>query len=262
MNCGKQLQQNVLIHPGTIKGLSQLMELKIDVNPDNEDWNAVEEVVVEEACSLERLELLILYLPNVQILGKRRTGSTSLSYYPLRRFKYIIGQHRQRIISRVPEKVEAHFQEWDTCLKFVKGNDISSEMKRVVGYTKAFYLERHATARSLCDFGIKNLKNLKFCLLAECNEIQTIIDEGKSYEEEKIDIVEGELIDCESRVEAYSAQEPVVLNLQYLHIYYMKNLASIWRSPTYDKQCLSGLMVLELHVPPQIECHFLTSFAH
>ncbi|GKV45351.1 hypothetical protein SLEP1_g52452 [Rubroshorea leprosula] len=257
LNGGKQLQQqNVLIHPGTIKRLLQLMELKIDVNPDNEDWNAVEEVVVEEACSLERLELLILYLPNVQILGKRRTGSTSLSYYPLCRFKYTVGQHRQRIISRVPEKVEAHFQEWDKCLKFVKGNDISSEMKRVLGCTKAFYLERHATARSLSDFGIKNMKNLKFCLLAECNEIQTIIDEGKSYEEEKIDIVEGEVIDCESAVEAYSTQEPVVLNLQYLHIYYLKNLASIWRSPTYDKQCLSGLKVLELHVCPKLSVIF------
>ncbi|GLT63094.1 hypothetical protein SLA2020_356800 [Shorea laevis] len=257
MNCGKQLQQqNVLIHPGTIKSLSQLMELKIDVNRDNEEWNAVEEVVVEEACSLERLELLILYLPNVQILGKRRTGSTSLSYYPLCRFKYTVGQHRQRIISRVPEKVEAHFQEWDKCLKFVKGNDISSEIKRVLGCTKAFYLERHATARSLSDFGIKNMKNLKFCLLAECNEIQTIIDEGKSYEEEKIDIFEGEVIDCESVVEAYSTQEPVVLNLQYLHIYYLKNLASIWRSPAYDKQCLSGLKVLELHVCPKLSVIF------
>ncbi|GKV45343.1 hypothetical protein SLEP1_g52444 [Rubroshorea leprosula] len=256
MNCGKQLQQNVLIHPGTIKRLSQLMELKIDVNRDNEDWNAVEEVVVEEACSLERLELLILYLPNVQILGKRRTGSTSLSYYPLCRFKYTVGQHRQPIISRVPEKVETQFQEWGKCLKFVKGNDISSEMKRVLGCTKAFYLERHATARSLCDFGIKNMKNLKFCLLAECNEIQTIIDEGKSYEEEKIDIVEGEVIDCESVVEAYSAQEHVVLNLQHLHIYYLKNLASIWRSPTYDKRCLSGLKVLELHVCPKLSVIF------
>ncbi|GLT47552.1 hypothetical protein SLA2020_212410 [Shorea laevis] len=256
MNCGKQLQENVLIHPGTIKRLSQLMELKIDVNPENDDWNAVEEVVVEEICSLERLQHLILYLPNVQILGKRTTGSTSLSYYPLRKFNYTIGQHRQHIISRVPEKVEVRFQEWDKCLKFVKGNDISSEMKRVVGYTKAFYLERHATARSLCDFGIKNMKNLKFCLLAECNEIQTIIDEGKSYEEEKIDTVEDVEINCGSGVEAYSAQEPVVLNLQYLHIYYLKNLASIWRSPTYDKQCLSGLKVLELHVCPKLSFIF------
>ncbi|GKU99880.1 hypothetical protein SLEP1_g12660 [Rubroshorea leprosula] len=189
MNCGKQLQGNVLIHPGTIKRLSQLMELKIGVNPDNEDWNAVEEVVVEEACSLERLELLMLYLPN----------------------------HRQRLISRVPEKVEVHFQRWDKCLKFVKGNDISSEMKWVVGYQKAFYLERHATAKSLCDFGINNEKNLKFCLLEKCNKIQTIINERKSYEEEKIDIVEDKVNGCESGVEAYSAQEPIVLNLQYLH---------------------------------------------
>ncbi|GKU99892.1 hypothetical protein SLEP1_g12672 [Rubroshorea leprosula] len=257
MNCGKQLQQNVLIHPKTIKSLSQLIELKIDVNPDNEDWNAVEEVVVEEACSLERLKCLILYLPNVQILGKRRIGCTSLSYYPLCRFRFTVGQHRQRIICRVPKKVETYFQEWDKCLKFVKGNDISSEMKRVVGYTKAFYLERHASATSLSDFGIKNMKNLEFCLLTECNEIQTIIDDGKPCEQEQIGIVEDEVINHESGGEAFSAQEHVLLNLQYLHIYYLKNLVSIWRNRAGDKPCLSGLKVLELHVCAKLEVIFL-----
>ncbi|GKV24481.1 hypothetical protein SLEP1_g34089 [Rubroshorea leprosula] len=249
MNCGKQLRQNVLIQPGTIKSLFKLTELKIDVNPDSEGWNAVEEVVVEEACSLKRLKSLTLYLPHVQILGKRRAGSTSLNFYPLSSFRFTIGQHRQRIFSRVPEKVEAHFEKWDKCLKFVRGSDISSEMKRVVGYTKAFYLERHTSARSLCDFGIENMENLEFCLLAECNKIQTIIDGGKPHEEEQTDMVEGEATNCES----YSAQEPALLNLQFLHIYYLEHLESIWSNPTYDKPCLSALKFLELHTCPKLE---------
>ncbi|GKV24484.1 hypothetical protein SLEP1_g34092 [Rubroshorea leprosula] len=256
MNCGKQSQENVLIHPGTIKRLSQLMELKIDVNPENDDWNAVEEVVVEEICSLERLKCLILYLPNIQILGKRRTGGSSLDYYPLWRFRFTVGQHRQRIISRVPKKVEAHFQEWDKCLKFVKGNDISSGMKRVAGYTQAFYLECHFTARSLCDFGIENIEKLEFCLLAECNEIQTIIDGEKPYEEEQINMVEDEATNYESKGGSFSSQQLILLNLQYLYIYYLKNLVSIWRTPTYDKRCLSGLKVLELHVCPKLSVIF------
>ncbi|GKV24477.1 hypothetical protein SLEP1_g34088 [Rubroshorea leprosula] len=81
MNCGKQLQQNVLIHPGTIKSLFKLTELKIDVNPDSKGWNKVEEDVVDEAFSLEGLESLTLYLPHVQTLGKCWTGSTSSSFY-------------------------------------------------------------------------------------------------------------------------------------------------------------------------------------
>ncbi|GLT45828.1 hypothetical protein SLA2020_196320 [Shorea laevis] len=129
-------------------------------------------------------------------------------------------------------------------------------MKRVIGYTKALYLERHAIARSLCDLGIKNIEKLKFCLLAECNEIQTIIDSEKPYEEGQINTVEDEATNYESKGGSYSSQQLILLNLQHLYIYYLKNLGSIWRTPTHDKQCLSGLKVLELHVCPKLSVIF------
>ncbi|GKV32101.1 hypothetical protein SLEP1_g40729 [Rubroshorea leprosula] len=230
MNSGKRLRQKALINPGTISALSQLTELSIDANPDDERWNEVVETVIEEACSLKTLECLILYLPNVESLGKRRIGSTSLSYYPLPAFRFIIGQHRQRSISRVPKEVEAHFQEWKRCLKFVKGKDIPSEMK-------------------------KNMQRLELCLLVECNEIQNVISCVESYEEEA-DMLEDYTINSESGGGSHSAQVAVLPNLQYLHIYSLKNLVSIWRTPTNDKQCLSGLKFLGLHTCPKLRVIF------
>ncbi|GLT85745.1 hypothetical protein SLE2022_039230 [Rubroshorea leprosula] len=250
-----RLRQNALIHPGTISALSRLTELSIDVNSDDERWNAVVEAVTEEACSLETLKCLILYLPNIESLGKRRMGSTSLGYYPLHGFRFTIGQHKQRTISRVPKQVETHFQKWKRCLKFVKGKEIPSEMKKVLKCTKAFYLDRHDTATSLCDFGTENMQELEFCLLVECNEIQTIISGVESLEEQA-DVLVKDPNNSESGGGLLSAQEPALVNLQYLHIFYLKNLVSIWRTPTNDKQCLSGLKFLALHMCPKLSVIF------
>ncbi|GKV32109.1 hypothetical protein SLEP1_g40738 [Rubroshorea leprosula] len=253
LNCGKGLQQTALVHTGTISALSQLTELSIDANPDDERWNAVVEAVVEETCNLKTLGCLILYLPNIESLGKRRIGSTSLSYYPLRGFKFTVGQHKQRSISRVPKEVKAHFQEWDKCLKFVKGKDIPREMKSVLKSTTAFYLDCHATARSLSDFGIENMQQLEFCLLAECNEIQTIINGVESCKE-PADMLEDDLDNSES-LRSHSALEPALLNLQHLHIFYLKKLVSIW-NPICKKQCLSSLKFLTLHMCPKLGAIF------
>ncbi|GKV32113.1 hypothetical protein SLEP1_g40742 [Rubroshorea leprosula] len=255
MNCGKRLRQNALIQPGTISALSRLTELSIDVNSDDERWNAVVEAVIEEACSLETLKCLILYLPNIESLGKHRMGSTSLGYYPLQEFRFTIGQHKQRTISRVPKQVETHFQKWKRCLKFVKGKEIPSEMKKVLKCTKAFYLDRHDTATSLCDFGTENMQELEFCLLVECNEIQTIIS-GVEPLEEQADVLVKDPNNSESGGGLLSAQEPALVNLQYLHIFYLKNLVSIWRTPTNDKQCLTGLKFLALHMCPKLSVIF------
>ncbi|GKV32106.1 hypothetical protein SLEP1_g40735 [Rubroshorea leprosula] len=251
LNCGKGLQQSSLVHTGTISALSQLTELSIDANPDDERWNAVVEAVVEEACNLKTLGCLILYLPNIESLGKRRIGSTSLSYYPLRGFKFTVGQHKQRSISRVPKEVKAHFQEWDKCLKFVKGKDIPREMKSVLKSTTAFYLDCHATARSLSDFGIENMQQLEFCLLAESNEIQTIINGVESCKE-PADMLEDDPDNSES-LRSHSALEPALLNLQHLHIFYLKKLVSIW-NPTSLMANLGKLEVLVVKNCPEVTC--------
>ena len=73
---------------------------------------------------------------------------------------------------------------------------------------------------------------LKFCLLVECNEFQTIIDRDSEY---------WWGVD----------RKPVFGRLQYLGIHYMKNLRSIWKGQI-DKGCLSNLRYLALHTCPNL----------
>ncbi|GLT58225.1 hypothetical protein SLA2020_311360 [Shorea laevis] len=69
-------------------------------------------------------------------------------------------------------------------------------------------------------------------------------------------MLEDYAINSESGGGSNSAQEAVLLNLQYLHIYSLENLVSIWRTPTNDKQCLSGLKFLALHACPKLSVIF------
>ena len=74
------------------------------------------------------------------------------------------------------------------------------------------------------------MKNLKFCILGECNEIQTIGD----VDDDKV-VVLG--------------------SLEYLNLYYMKNLRSIWTGP-YGCGFLYSLKALEPYSCPQLTTIF------
>ncbi|CBI29652.3 unnamed protein product, partial [Vitis vinifera] len=94
----------------------------------------------------------------------------------------------------------------------------------------ALFLDRHLTATSLSEFGIKNMGNLKFCVLGECDEIQTIID-------------------------AYDGRDVVLGSLEYLNLHYMKNLRSIWKGPLILGS-LSHLKALVWYTCPQLTTIF------
>ncbi|XVF08870.1 hypothetical protein REPUB_Repub07fG0041400 [Reevesia pubescens] len=210
--CGKKkLKSSVLIHPETIANLSLLTELSIDVNPEDKRWDDSVEAVVKEVCSSKILRTLSLYLPKFQLLD-----NTSLIYPSLSRFRFTVGHHKRRIISRVPHEVEAKFRNGDKCLKFVNGENIPNEIKGVLNYSTSFFLDHHSTAMSLSEFGIENMKRLKFCLLVECNKMETLID-GEVHHKRNED----------DRSEPDSGLE----SLEYLSIYYMDNLGSIWGGP-------------------------------
>ena len=78
------------------------------------------------------------------------------------------------------------------------------------------------------------MKNLKFCILGECNEIQTIGDVDVDVDDDKV-VVLG--------------------SLEYLNLYYMKNLRSIWTGP-YGCGFLYSLKALELCSCPQLTTIF------
>ena len=55
------------------------------------------EDIVKEICSLAKLEALKLYLPEVVLLNDLRNSLSSLKH-----FRFTVGRHEQRIISRLP----------------------------------------------------------------------------------------------------------------------------------------------------------------
>ncbi|PPD69527.1 hypothetical protein GOBAR_DD33590 [Gossypium barbadense] len=235
--CGKKtLKSNILIHPETISNLSQLAELSIDVNPADKRWDDSVEAVLKEVCNSKTLRTLSLYLPTFQLLDY-----ASLIYPSLSRFRFTVGHHKRRIISRVPHEVEAEFRKWDKCLRFVNGETIPTQIKGVLKYSTSFFLDHHTTAMNLSEFGIENMKGLKFCLLAECNKMETLIDGEMRYERNE---------DDQSESDPGSVQH-MLESLEYLSIYYMEDLQCIWRGA--DRfGCMSKLKFLALHACPQL----------
>ena len=225
----KNHQQDRIIPHNVISNLLQLEELSIDVYPDDERWNVTAKDIIEEVCSLNRLDSIKLYLPNVVLLNDLKNESSKINLSWMH-FRLTVGSHMKRIISRVPPEPAARFEEQESCLKYVNGKGVPTEIKEILQHATAFFLDRHITVSSLSDFGIENMNNLKFCIIGECNEMQTIGD----VDDDKL-VVPG--------------------SLEYLNAYYMKNLRSIWNGP-YGWGFLYKLKVLELCSCPQLTTIF------
>ncbi|KAJ7967965.1 Disease resistance protein [Quillaja saponaria] len=242
---------STVISPGVLSNLPWLTELSIDVYPEDHRWDTNVEVIVKEICQLTRLGTLELYIPQVNHLGPliqfmRRLSPKSLS------FKLVVGHHMKRIISCVPLEVEAEFLKWDKCLKFVKGVDILDEVKAALKCATALYLDRHVTVTRLSKFfGIENTTKLKFCIVAECHEMETIVDGEEIYEEGVGPIYNG----YKENKDISDKEYPSFGSLQCLEIHYMKNLRCIWKGPIHEG-CLHYLKLLALHTCPELETIF------
>ncbi|KAM7481219.1 hypothetical protein LguiB_005802 [Lonicera macranthoides] len=81
------------------------------------------------------------------------------------------------------------------------------------------------------------MHQLNFCLVVECNEMNTIVDGGDFYQERD------------------NGGTPVLGSLRYLSVHYMKNLQSIWKGPIVS-HCLSSLEILALHTCPELTTIF------
>ena len=112
----------------------------------------------------------------------------------------------------------------------MNGKGVQIEIKQALQHVTTLFLDRHLTLTSLSKFGIGNMENLKFCLLGECNEIQTIVDAGNGG-----DVLLG--------------------SLKYLNLHYMKNLRSIWKGPLCQGSLFS-LKSLVLYTCPQLTTIF------
>ena len=214
---------NRIILQNVISKLSQLEELIIDVNPEDKRWNTTIKDILKEVFCLNRLHFLKLHLPEVFLLNDLR----NLSWM---HFKFIVGNNLKRIISRMPHASAIKFEEEESCLKYVNRVGILTEIKEVLRHTTVFFLDRHLTATSLSEFGVKTLENLKFCVLQECNKIEAIVNEN--------DTDDGDVI---------------LDSLEYLSVHYMKTLRSIWKGKSLSpwSSSLLFLEVLKLYSCPQ-----------
>ncbi|KAI8028294.1 Disease resistance protein [Camellia lanceoleosa] len=233
-------QMDSIIPTKVLSKLSELNELSIDVNPDADQWDvdvwdANVKEILNELSSLQKLKILRLYLPSVESLQQLRWNNKQVMYPDLSQFGFTVGHHPWRIIFRLPHEVEELFKKWEKskkCLKYINGEGKPIGITESLQHASVFFLDRHYTAKTLSEFGNENMVQLKFCLLVECNEFQTIID-GDSEYRWGVD------------------NKPVFGQLQYLGIHYMKNLRSIWKGQI-DKGCLSNLRYLALHTCPNL----------
>ncbi|XP_059655086.1 disease resistance protein At4g27190-like isoform X2 [Cornus florida] len=225
-----------LVSRETISKLLKLQELHIVVHRGDQRWNMSADHIAFDVGSLNELTSLQLYFPNVfhsepssdkDVLNKFIEKSQPWINKSLSKFKFIVGQNIKRISSRVPDDIEFDFDQHDRCLRFVNSEDKRKAVLEVLGRATAFYLDHHRTIRSLSEFGITNMEELKFCILSECPNILAVID-------------------CEEN------SESALQNLEHLSIHYLWNLKSISKRalpPGY----FNGLKFLSVHSCPKLE---------
>ncbi|XP_054777635.1 disease resistance protein At4g27190-like isoform X2 [Prosopis cineraria] len=210
------------VPPGVISKLTQLLYLSIDVNPGNKQWRESIGVIIRDISKLKKLNTLSLYIPQVKLL----------KYVPKYfNFRFVVGNLIQkRIISRVPPAVESKFKQISCSLRFVNGVDIPNEIFEVIQRSEALFLERHSTIKNLSQFDMGCLAHLQSFIVGECNEMETIIDEGGSISPD--------------------------LCWRFLCLFYMNNLRSICQA----EASFRSLNTVVLHNCPKLTSIFTLNF--
>ncbi|MED6206987.1 hypothetical protein PIB30_031663 [Stylosanthes scabra] len=216
---------STIIPSGVLSKLEGLEQLSIGVNPDDERWKENVQVILPEILGLEGLQTLSMYIPQVELLKLIPAHIFKLD------FRFIVGNHMQRIISSIPSATDVEFKRSDRSLKYVKGEGVPDEIKMVLRHSKALFLDRHFTLKSLSEFEMKNLEQLRVCILAECKEMQTIGGGGD-----------------------------MLPHLLFLSIFQMKNLRSIWEGPTPSHSSFGMLQSLSLQSCPKLVTLFSLDF--
>ncbi|KAM7482048.1 hypothetical protein LguiB_006631 [Lonicera macranthoides] len=226
-----------IISRETLSKLSSLKELSINVDPKCDWWDVEVEAIVSDLGELVKLRTLKLYFPTVKLLDKflqlpcakkfEWADVMPYIYRTLYNFSFIVGRHNDRIMSSIPRDLQDQFVKLDKCLKYVNGEgDMDAIIANALKHFDALFLYRHWTIQRLSDFNGKKMDNLKFCLIAECNEMETILGGRLSLR-----------------------------SLHYLGIHYMKNLCSIWRGPIVVGS-FSSLKILAIHTCPELRTIF------
>ncbi|KAL4580783.1 hypothetical protein LXL04_016985 [Taraxacum kok-saghyz] len=234
----KQSNQSTQIIPATVfPKLVRLKELIICVGPCGEWWEDEVKLIINTLQKVQNLGYLRLYFPTTELLEIFMETKNSRGfpiYQQLSNFGFVVGQLQQRLISRIPHDLLKTFIKLPKCLKYTNGEGDVEVISRLLKHCYAFFVDRHWTVRSLSTFGVEEMEKLKFCLLAECNEMREIVNQNS--------------LDDPSRI-------PVLGSLEHLMIHYMKSLVCILNGPI-NSVCLSNLKTLAIHSCPQLRAIF------
>ncbi|KAI3755084.1 hypothetical protein L1987_54877 [Smallanthus sonchifolius] len=233
-----------VIPKNMILELKQLKELCISVPPEAEWWEEEVKRIQNELCDLENLETLRWYLPTNEVLQQfLLLERNHLPIYAnLSNLMLTIGQHAQ-LTSCLPHDLEKKFEEFRNCLKWINAEGNMDDISKITARAEALFLSRHWAIKKLSTI---NITYLKYCLLAECNEMETLVEADGLSEDVETRINNGEKIGLEL--------------LQYVSIHHMKKLQSIWKGPI-GKDSLSKLRILALHSCPQLTSIFTLNVA-
>ncbi|XP_074325896.1 disease resistance protein At4g27190-like [Apium graveolens] len=234
----RKTEERASVIPGEkLSKLTQLEDLSITIDPHSLWCTAAVETILKDLPSLDKLKTLKLYLPTAELLKslvELKWNKDDLSIFQnLSNFNVNIGPYAQRFISRVPSDLEEEFLKLKKCLKYVNGDkECTSEFAVALKHANSLYLDRHWTLQKLSVFKSGELNELKFCLLVDCNEMETVFDES-DYSDEVAN--KGDNLH----------------SLEYLAIHYLEKLEVICKGPG-AACCLRSLKVLVLHTCPSL----------
>ncbi|GJW54853.1 WRKY domain-containing protein [Tanacetum coccineum] len=223
----------------TISKLTKLKELSISVNADAEWWEVeLLEGVMGDLIYLPDLKTVKLYLPTAKALQE----FLSLERYQvpiysnLWNFRFMIG-HCEELPCSVQLDIEEKFLNLERCVKFMNGDGYTDETAELIRNARALYLRRHWTIGKLPIF---DMKRVKYCLLMDCNEMQTLVDQEDVYAH----------LD-----KATNDEDEILTSLQYLGVHFMKKLQRLSKGRIGSKS-LSHLRILALHTCPEMTSIF------
>uniref|UniRef100_A0A2C9V5K2 Disease resistance protein At4g27190-like leucine-rich repeats domain-containing protein n=1 Tax=Manihot esculenta TaxID=3983 RepID=A0A2C9V5K2_MANES len=148
----------------------------------------------------------------------------------------MVGHLVDHIISRLPCETELELEQHDRYLKYVNGEGVPEDIKKVLRHSTALFLDCNSGIRKLSDFEYRNMQQLKCLVAGQCNNLQAIAD-GDQTESSSGDATVG------------------LVSLEYMHIYYMKNLRSIWEGPV-NNSSFYALKYLTLRTCPELTTIF------
>ncbi|KAJ0091944.1 hypothetical protein Patl1_26719 [Pistacia atlantica] len=213
-----------MISSNVIARLYLLEELIISVEPNNRRWNQIVENIATEIAALEDLTTLSFCFPKVDCFqtfintSKSWNGNKTLwSGNSFRSFNIFVGSHHR---SSSLSEVDISGCSAEKQFRFSDGEGFPDAVLKILEQSCVFELIGHRTATNLSVFGADKLGGLEVCIIDDCSEMTSIIDNN---------VTRGVVFQC----------------LRKLYIKNLPNLVDIWKG-SIESQSLSMLTTLTM----------------